>query len=91
MAEDGDVTGGQMVGGLLDGQAEAVKQADEGMLRQAKPMTRFVLKKIPGAPAMVFDAAEVMSAPNKTRAAFGRWAGRSAASPAQDWARPPAA
>ena len=71
MAEDGDLTGGQIAGGLLDGQEEAVKAAGEGMLRQAKPMTRFILKRISGQPALVFNAAEVASAPNKTRAAFG--------------------
>ena len=65
------VTGSQVGGGMLDGAKEIMEQAGEHMLKDAKPVTRFVLKKIPGAPAAVYDVAQFATAPNKTRAAFG--------------------
>jgi hypothetical protein len=61
----------QVAGGLLDGQAKAVERVGEGMLKSAKPSARFLLKRIPGAPALVFDLADVAMSPNKTRAWFG--------------------
>jgi hypothetical protein len=61
----------QVAGGLLEGQAKAVEEAAGGMLKAARPTTRFILKRIPGAPALVYDIAEIARAPNKTRAVFG--------------------
>jgi phage tail tape-measure protein len=67
----GSPTKSQVAGGILDGQGEAVNQAGEGMLKMARPGTRFILKRVPGAPALVFDAADFAASPNKTRTAFG--------------------
>ncbi|HZZ70436.1 MAG TPA: hypothetical protein VFE18_19880 [Phenylobacterium sp.] len=61
----------QAVSGGLDGIAEAINTAGEPMLEAASPVTRFILKRIPGAPALVFDAADWAKAPNKTRATVG--------------------
>lgn len=69
--EAAQLTPQQVAGGFLDGQGEAIKQAGEGMLKAARPATRFILKRIPGLPALVFDAGEIATAKNKTRAAFG--------------------
>ena len=56
--------------GILEGPAEMMKEAGGPMLKAAKPGARFVLKRIPGAPAMVYDLAEFATSPNKTRAGF---------------------
>ena len=68
----GDVlTGAQVSGGLLAGHEEALTRVGDQMLRRARPMTRFLVKRIPGAPALVFNATELANAPNRTRSAFG--------------------
>ena len=75
MDEDADrqssLTGSQIGGGMLEGVHKIVDAAGEHILKDAKSVTRFVLKRIPGAPAFVYDVTQLATAPNKTRTAFG--------------------
>jgi hypothetical protein len=72
MAEEAnDLTPTQLAGAGLQGQAEAVGHFSDRMLKYAKPMTRFLLKRIPEAPALVFDVSQAVTPPNKIRGAFG--------------------
>lgn len=76
MADENSGEGGapsqsQIAGGFLDGQAEAVTDLGEKMLKGAPRGARFVMKKIPGAPALVFDAVDLATAPDKLRSLAG--------------------
>jgi hypothetical protein len=63
--------GGAIGSGLLEGAKHMVKGAGETILKDARPLTRFKLMRIPGVPGLVYDAADFATAKNKVRAGIG--------------------
>lgn len=68
-------SGEQIAGGVLAGQADAVKSAGKPMLKTASRVTRIVANRIPGLPGLVFDAASIGAAPDTRRAVIETVAG----------------
>ena len=66
-------TGEKVANGLLAGHEKAMEMVGDHMLRAAPKMTRFVVKKIPGAPGLVYDFAQIAAAKpeDKVRQTFG--------------------
>src|SRR5689334_4280086 len=63
---------GELVtGGLLKGHDRAMEDVAEAMLKAAPGRVRFVLKRLPGAPGLVYDAASLAASKDKARTPVG--------------------
>lgn len=69
--EEENSTGRKIAGVALDANGELIGAVAKRTLHDVPPLKRFFLRRIPGGPSYVLDAAEFATAPNKTRAAFG--------------------
>lgn len=57
--------------GLLKGHDRALDDIAKTMLKTAPERVRFVLKRIPGAPGLVYDVASLATSKDKARTLFG--------------------
>lgn len=65
------VTPEHAAGGMIKGVEETLGRASKEMLREAPKRARFVLKRAPGAPGLVYDVATLVTAKDKMRKVVG--------------------